>query len=540
MNAAEVVKTDVKHGGIFQVRQRLAERISQARKSAKVHPHGQVVAFDVRRRNPLEIRSADFDVWDRCHNLAAAIPPVASSAAVDFAKLGKVHVLPKVFAHGSDIGVVLVAGDLITAISTRSQVGNERMGIDAAAPADVVGDDELGFRVQGKPKHGATPFRRIRGIQMRVAGMDELPHLVNLHVIGADIADSGVKYPASFVRCRFHQFQNRVLVQSGEARDRANRHAFQHHRQGFCRNVGRGVVVPELRFILGKGNFAGGAAVSLDSALAVVSELADGVIAAFARHGLFPLAFSLRKAQNQFEGTEIGLPGFCLAPQPVSAGSGALTVSGLWWFDADFQREPAASELESDTPHRCISFLKRSALAARGVSHLLPNSSPSKATAKAAVESFNSYGLPFSRIHPLISVLLAFNRLYLASLFEPSKNAVYCCERISARKAIVKGFQLCSHVFRRESVRFILEQLANRICQSHLAQPFIARWKRRRLKPELVLLGIEQRIQPVKRRAQRSGFPVNVAALLYQFFEFLNRLVAYSTEVHEVNYAHRG
>ena len=51
MNAAKVVIGEVQCDGGFQVRQLLAERIGQSRKSPEVHPHGEVL--------PLNMRSAD-------------------------------------------------------------------------------------------------------------------------------------------------------------------------------------------------------------------------------------------------------------------------------------------------------------------------------------------------------------------------------------------------------------------------------------------------------------------------------------------------
>ena len=109
MNAAEIIERDVKRNGVFHVRQRLAVGVREPRKASQVHPHVQDWSLDVRRGNATEVRSADFDVWDCSDNLAAAIPAVASSAAVDFPKLGEVHVLLEVLPHCSDIGVVLVA-----------------------------------------------------------------------------------------------------------------------------------------------------------------------------------------------------------------------------------------------------------------------------------------------------------------------------------------------------------------------------------------------------------------------------------------------
>ena len=67
------------------------------------------------RGNAAEVRPADFDMWDCPNNLAAAIPALAGSATVDFPQLAEIHVLPEVFPHPANVGVVLVARDLVAA-----------------------------------------------------------------------------------------------------------------------------------------------------------------------------------------------------------------------------------------------------------------------------------------------------------------------------------------------------------------------------------------------------------------------------------------
>lgn len=379
MNATEIIERDVKHNGIGHVRQRLAICVRQAREAAKVHSHVKVGALDVRGRDAAEIRSADFDVWDCRHNITAAVPPIASAAGIDFPKLREIDVLPKVLSHGAHIGVVLVACDLVAAIGTVAEIGRKRMGIDAGAPANEVRNDELAFAVERKPNHRTAPIRGIPFMQMGLPRVDIAPHFIYLHVPGADVLHSGVKHPAGLIRCRVHQRQNRVAVHFGEPFDCANAHSFQHQGKNLCGGFRRGVVGSELGFVLGKRNFAGRATIPLNVALSVAPELAGRVVTAFAGHVISPLALSGETSHNKGSWSEAwSTPRFGLAPQPVDAGSGALSVTGygLWWANGNIHHGAASSEHDLNCYGHC-SFLSLTAPASCsrwGGSYLLPKS----------------------------------------------------------------------------------------------------------------------------------------------------------------------
>ena len=379
MNATEIIERDVQGNSIFHVRQRLAIGIRQACKAAQVHPHVKVSALDVRGRNVAEIRSADFDVWDCRHNIAAAVPPIASALAVDFPKLREIDVLPKVLSHRAHIGVVLIACDLIAAIGTGAEIGRKRMGIDASTPANVVRDDEFAFAVERQPNHRTTPIGGIPLMQMRLPRVDVAPHFIYLHVPGADVLHSGVQHSAGFIRCRVHQGQNRVAVHFGEPLNCPDGHSFQHQGKNLCGGFRRGVVSSEFGFVLGKRNFAGSATEPLNVALSVVPGLADRMITAFAGHVISPLALSGETSQNRSSWSEAWLtPRFGLAPQPVDAGSGALIVTGygLWWANGNIHHGAASSEHDLNCDCHC-SFLSLTAPASStrwGGSYFTPKS----------------------------------------------------------------------------------------------------------------------------------------------------------------------
>jgi hypothetical protein len=58
MNAHEIIVREVQSASGFQVRKFLRESVRQSRKPSHLHPHGQVLPFDVGRAYPRRIRIA--------------------------------------------------------------------------------------------------------------------------------------------------------------------------------------------------------------------------------------------------------------------------------------------------------------------------------------------------------------------------------------------------------------------------------------------------------------------------------------------------
>jgi hypothetical protein len=106
-----------------------------------------------------------------------------------------------------------------------------------------------------------------------------------------------------------------------------------------------------------KNSFAGSAAPALDAPFAVGSEpLAGLVLASLAGHGLSPLDFC-GESHHNLVGSGLRLtPRSGLAPQPVSAGSGALNVNGyeLWWTHGNLHRGTVRSEVDGDRDYHCV------------------------------------------------------------------------------------------------------------------------------------------------------------------------------------------
>lgn len=340
-----------------------------------MHANTQVGSLDMRRGNPAEVRPSDFDVWDRPYNVTAAVPAISVGATDDFVKLRKIHVLAEVFAHRADISVVLVGRDLIAATRALPKIANEGVSIDAIARADVMADEQLSFGVDGQPDHRASPFLGIAFIQVRLPRVDVAPHLIQLDKARRDILYFGVRYLASFFRGREHQGKDRVFVKPRKAGDRAHAHALKHELKYLRRSLGIGVVGAQLRSRSGERCFTRLAAPALNAALAVVSELsARSVRAIDAGHDFSPLDCCAEKSHNELGSGSWLTPRFGLAPQPVSAGSGALIVKGygLRWYNGNIHRGALSSESDLNRDgHRSI--LSESPVPA-GLSHLTPKS----------------------------------------------------------------------------------------------------------------------------------------------------------------------
>jgi len=160
----------------------------------------------------------------------------------------------------------------------------------------------------------------------------------------------------------------------------ANRAALKQTLNRPCREFGlrnhRGSRQSRVRFA--KGRFAGIAAPTLNAALTEVPKPFAGlVLASEAGHVISPLAFCGETSQNTFGSEAWVTPRFGLAPQPVCAGSGALSVKGypLGWNNGYFHRWTVSSETNHNHDFHCVPpFSRRSLVPPAGGSYLKPKS----------------------------------------------------------------------------------------------------------------------------------------------------------------------
>jgi hypothetical protein len=202
------------------------------------------------------------------------------------------------------------------------------------------------------------------------------PDFIALKIAAAEVSEFRIEQPLTTRPKHFQQPQDGVAVEPRESFGAADRAAFGKALNRPCRSFlarshgseGR------LRLGLAESSFAGIAAPALDSTLAVGSKpLAGFVLASEAGHGVSPLDFCAEKSHNEFGSGLWFTPRFGLAPQPVSAGSGALCVSYLgWWLDRDFHGV-TGSECNLYADSHAGFILPESPVPA-GLSHLVPKS----------------------------------------------------------------------------------------------------------------------------------------------------------------------
>lgn len=312
------------------------------------------------------VRSADFDSWDRSQNMSRAIPVIGANLPVDFVKLTKIYFAAKVLSHRADIAVVLVGRDLITASSAPAKVLYKGVSVDSIARTDVMADKQLGFGVDGKPQHSTAPLCGIIVPEIRMPRVNKPPHLIKLHIPGADVLNLGVKQGLRLPRRCIHQGKDGLLRQTRKAGNSANAHAFEHEGNNLCEQFRTGRMRrPNIcrSSRIGERCRAGSTAPTLYFAFAVRSELLAGLVLAFsAGHARSPLDFCGGTRHNRFSRSEAWVtPRFGLAPTPAETEAGAHYVRGypLGWIHGYFHRWTVSSETDRDLDSHCVPPLYR-------------------------------------------------------------------------------------------------------------------------------------------------------------------------------------
>jgi len=130
MYANEVEKSHIERDSRLEMVKALAESQAQPSEAAKVCPHAQVGAFNVRRADAFNLRvSADGD-WDGRGNFRGVVPLRAFSVArsVELEQLGEVNIRSKVFFDGGNVTAETIGRELESACDSLAQISNEVVG----------------------------------------------------------------------------------------------------------------------------------------------------------------------------------------------------------------------------------------------------------------------------------------------------------------------------------------------------------------------------------------------------------------------------
>ncbi len=236
-----------------------------------------------------------------------------------------------------------------------AQIADKLVGSNRVSRPDVVGQNHLGVAVQGQPRPLIAPLgRRINRDLLAVASY-HAPEFIKLDKLGVHVADHGIKHTLRVFGCRYHQRENRVLVQPGHAGDGANTHSLKHHGKRLDRLVSVCRMPGKQRSGSGIRERCGTSCTAITAGfVAVVAEFLNGsVLALTAGHGLFPFDLGGEKAQNEIAAKHPANPrDFGLAPQSVPAESGAL-IERLtsWRFDNQFEDQSSDANYDLSLTH---------------------------------------------------------------------------------------------------------------------------------------------------------------------------------------------
>jgi hypothetical protein len=330
MNATEIVKRKVQSNGGLEVVQLLAEGIREPRQSAKLHPHGEILAFYVAGRNIACARMTDPHPGYNLRDSWWGIPPFVMLAIVaeQFNQLGKVNVQPKSVSDRLLIEVETVSRQLNLLSKTPVQIANESHGADHCALSDKVRRNQLGVCVLSNKNPLVTSLGTIALADLALLLGNETPNFVTLHVAAVEVMELRVQQFFASLANGFEQTHDCVPVEAGKTFRAANRAAFKKAmNRTDCRVRTRNHRVScEFRVGFAEGGITGSAAPALDAPFTEIAEpLTSLVLASGTRHGLFSACVLREKPYNHF-GSGVRLtPRSGLAPQPVRAGYGAVS-----------------------------------------------------------------------------------------------------------------------------------------------------------------------------------------------------------------------
>ena len=382
MNTAEVVKREMQSDGSFQVRQFLAIGVREPRQSAKRHAHGEVLPFHVARRNVADARSANEHLGYNLRDSWWRVPPFIVLAVItkQLDQLREINIQSERLRNRLLVEIESVRSQLDLLRQARVQIANETDGAAHRPLPDEVGSNQLCVRVLGDENPLIAYFRAIIFVDAALLLSDKTPDFIALYIAAIQIAQHCVEHFGAALTSLYEHTHDRIAVESGETFRAANgatfEQAFDRRESGIGPACHRVAGEPFVRFA--EGSFTGCAAPTLDAALTKVPKSFAGlVLTSFTGHLISPLALGGETSQNSFGSEAWVTPRFGLAPQPVSAGSGALIVRnyGSRWDNGNIYREAtgANDDLKCDC-HRALPFSRCAVLRALRGSYLTPTS----------------------------------------------------------------------------------------------------------------------------------------------------------------------
>ncbi len=194
MNPDEVVVHIVDRDRGNMIFDLLGKPVRQSGESANLHPHGQILAFDIARADVLRIGATDqrfllaADAFGRtiAHTRAAFV----HGAAVDFNQRRIVDFIVKVLCNCVEVVAQAISSQLNAIREAGFQILHEESGgVGVSAPYHPSAN-QLSIGVHGNPRPNVASMGIPRGQLRRdvlLFGSDEAPNLVTLDAFAGQV-----------------------------------------------------------------------------------------------------------------------------------------------------------------------------------------------------------------------------------------------------------------------------------------------------------------------------------------------------------------
>jgi len=152
MNAPKVMVHVKQRNHRNVIVQLLAERIRQASKATHLHPHIQILPFNVASRDVLLFRVADDFHAFGSQTLRGAVSGLSLGiVAINLVKLSEVDLMTEGIRDGAQVHPMAIRGQLDMVNEPRCQVPHEHFGVNPTAFADEPCGNKFGVRADGGP-----------------------------------------------------------------------------------------------------------------------------------------------------------------------------------------------------------------------------------------------------------------------------------------------------------------------------------------------------------------------------------------------------
>ena len=286
---AEVVEAKVERNRGLVVLKLLAEAIRQAGEAADLHPHRQILPFDMAGANPLRVGISTDHYWYSLHDIRRRVALFAlARSRINFDELGEIATIQEHLIHGGDVRLEAIRGELESNVGRghAPDLAGQFHGVVQRTPPTNESQDQFGGPVQSHPVVAISDLIVVRVFRAFVLlfAVDEIPHFIHLHIRCGNVAERVHELLAASARDQ-QEIDDGVAADSSEAFHRPNGATLHEHPD--CHLAARVLEVifdPEASLMsFREGLFAGEATETLE-AIPVATEPLGYVATSRATH----------------------------------------------------------------------------------------------------------------------------------------------------------------------------------------------------------------------------------------------------------------